>query len=183
MDVAQILSEFGWPTLAVVCLILLVYSQRDKIGDLFVRGARIAEQDRELERRRQINGEAYSRELVDRFIRLQEMEREERRSLTRTAIEQAQSTERFSSEAIEVMKEFVDIARLQADRLDVLHRELVPVLRESKGVMDALWFVLVKTVQRQNGDYADELISKAEVDASLEDTSGRGENQDDTRTP
>jgi hypothetical protein len=173
LDLAE---RFG-PWVALVCYVL--WTQREKIFALVDRRVRLAERDKEQDlafddelRRRILNGDAYSRELVTRILGSLESERIERRTLTRTAIEQAQSAERLASEAVEVMQDFADITRLQGDRQDKRDEKLYELLRATKGVLDALWFVLVKRIQGNNNDYADELLRQAEERISGEHTEG-----------
>lgn len=158
MEFWDLAKEFGgWAAF----VLYILYTQRERIFALFDRHARLHERDREQDlafedqtRQRLLNGDTQLRRIL-------QSEQVERRALTRTAIEQARTAEHLASQAVEVMKDFADIARLQTDRLDKLTTEIMPVLREVKGVMDALWFILVRNVQRSNDEYAEQLIEKA----------------------
>jgi len=159
MDFNELLRVYGpWGALAIIIL----WSYRDRIWALITRRQDRTEQDRTFSHKREVNGESYQRELVDRVLTSVDAERDERRELTRITIDTARGAESVASQAVEVMQDFADIARMQADRIQAQNEELIPLIKETKGVVEALWFFVTTQVQKRNGDYADELLRRAE---------------------
>lgn len=142
---------YGWWVTLILFVAWAIYQERGRILTFVGRRQKMAEDDARADRnfdqatreRLLSNGE-YSRELVDRILAMYDTERRERVVLSKQLLSAATATERITVEAIETMKSFVDIARIQADRQNARDAELIEVLNEAKKVMAATWFVLVR---------------------------------------
>jgi len=84
------------------------------------------------------NGD-YSHELMQFFLQILETERIERRAVNSLVLEQAGTARHQADEAVNVMRDFVDIARRMVDRQDARDEELIKLVREQ--------YVAVKSVE------------------------------------
>lgn len=125
MDFATLARDWG-PWVALVCV--LIWSQRESLMSLFSRKATIGikREETELNAYGQLlqaaidkiggNGTDKTWELVERTLRQTEIEREERRAASARLIEYSHTSQQTAAQAVEVMKDFADIARAMVDR-------------------------------------------------------------------
>jgi|GEM_PF-3855934 len=174
MDYITAAREFG-PWLALVAMV--VWSQRDKLVALFARRATvgIARDESDLrfdeEARKKVlqNGE-YSRSLVEKFLEQLRTEQMERRSANKAVLEQARTTEHLATQAVSVMQDFADIARVQADRQDALLRDVTAALQATERTVAAVGFVLARVYFRDTDKTFDDLVE--ELDENRSDQGG-----------
>lgn len=170
---AQLLEfgqRYGWGVVLLVFVAWVCYKERDRLFSLFVSHQQRVEEkakgNRAFEKRareRLLENGEYSRELVQRILSIYEAERIERRSVSQQLLQAGAAAERVSVQAIEVMRDFVNIARMQADRQTEIVQELVPILEETRKCLSAVWFVLVK-LHGISGDEVESLLSETEVE-------------------
>jgi hypothetical protein len=165
VDLTQLLSNPGpWTIIAVVLLVL--YLERKALVGLFRRRQALAVEATQAEmsfeqraREKLLTNGDYSKELTAKLMAMYQAEREERRTLGQQLLATSQAAERLSSEAIGVMKQFAEIARMQSDRQDQRDGEFCNLLREMQRVLDAVGFVLARLYFRnQSGSFQDLVV-------------------------
>lgn len=150
MDIVSLISNPGVWTIVAVAL-AVVYLERKRLLGLFGNHTRQRLQERQSDqafddqlRQQLLESSEYNRELVNRFVSLYNTERDERRALMQQLICVTGSTEKVATQAVEVMQDFADISRLQADRLTARDQEMCEVLRELRQTTEGIGFVLTQ---------------------------------------
>lgn len=128
--------------------------------------------ERELKAKTLRNGE-WSKELVDQFLTLLRQSEQERQSATKQLVEQsaasARQVENITQQALDRMKEMVEVVRLQGDRNDARDRQVIRAIEAStaqggkiEGLLSALWYVLVQGYKAKSPEGARALVEHAE---------------------
>jgi len=155
MSFLEAANEFGW---IVAIIIMVVLSQKEKIGnvlsrrlDVGVKGVEADLQFQEALKERLLQNGQYSRELIERSLQQVETEREERRAANSLVLEQAGTTKVLAAQAIEVMQDFADVARMSANGQGKHAMELQATLGELNTTMGGIGFLLAQLgfVKRQ----------------------------------
>ena len=145
-DFIEFGDRFGW---AVAIIIVIIASQKDRIGAILSKwlglGVRRTETQMvfdEALRERALDNGRYSRALVDKLLDQAETERIERRAANAVVLEQSKNVEVLAANAIEVMKDFADIARSSANGQVEHTSKLIDVLSGLDKNLEKLGSVL-----------------------------------------
>lgn len=147
-NLVDIAKEIG-PWLAL--LIGLGLTFRSIVESFLVGRVKLRERQDEAElgfddavRAKILQSDDYSKQLVDRLLDQGDREREERRSANGIVIEQARSSEKFASEALDLMRESVGVAQSMASTQRVFADQLGSTLQRLDATLQAIGFLLVQ---------------------------------------
>ena len=111
--------EFGWLVVLAGLIIYAVWKERDRLLSLVGKRAALAERAKaddldfdEAIRRQVLNGDNYSRALVDRLFEMYDGERAERRQMVGQVMQQTAATEKMTNTSLDTMLQSVDIIRI-----------------------------------------------------------------------
>jgi hypothetical protein len=169
MDITTLLKNPSiWTIISV--LVFILYAERKSLLAMVSR--RAAEKVKQT----LSNGE-YSKGLVETLVqtlkdqredfeRLVEIERAERRSLSMQVQVQISETQRMATTTIEIMKDFVDIARMSVDKQDQLTSKVTEIMEGVCQILNGIGFVLAQLYFRDRGKTFDDLVGEMERSSS-----------------